>query len=198
MFARPGHECAGRVHARFFGLILSVLHVRAGMRRVEVVPVSDGAAWITNVADELLAGMRKTYIPDVFHALEHASAALRALVGRDDAHRARLAETKARLPDGKVGRVIAELRPHRDRNRDVARCIDRFEANRERMRCDECRARGMQIGSCCRQMVATRFKRSGCRWSVRGANALLALKTCWKNLWWEQFVLWKAQRIAAA
>ena len=34
----------------------------------EVVPVSDGAAWITNVADELLAGMKKTYILDVAHA----------------------------------------------------------------------------------------------------------------------------------
>ncbi len=177
---------------------------RDGVYRArEVVPVSDGAAWITDVADGLPAGMGKTYIPDVFHALEYASAALRALVGRDGAHRARLAETKARLLDGKVGRVIAELRPHRDRNRDVAKRIDCFEANRERMRHDGYRARGMQIGSgqigsCCRQMVATRFRRSGCRWSVRGANALLALKTCCRNLWWEQFVLWKAQRIATA
>jgi len=169
----------------------------------EVVLISDGAAWITNVADELLAGMRKTYILDVFHALEYASAAVRALVGCDDAHRTRLADLKARLLDGDVARVIADLRPHRDRNGDVARCIDYFEANRERMRYDEYRARGMQIGSgqiesCCKQMVATRFKRSGCRWSVRGANALLALKTCWRNLQWEQFALWKARRVAAA
>ena len=169
----------------------------------EVVPVSDGAAWITNVADELLAGMRKTYILDVFHALEYASAALRALVRCDDAHKARLAAVKARLLDGNVARVIADLRPHRDRNKDVARCIDCFEANKERMRYDEYRARGMQIGSgqiesCCKQMVVTRFKRSGCKWSVRGANALLALKTCWKNLRWEEFALWKARRIAAA
>ena len=54
------------------------------------------------------------------------------------------------------------------------------------------------IESCCRQKVATRFKRSGCKWSVRGANALLALKTCWRNLRWEEFTPWKAQRIAAA
>jgi len=169
----------------------------------EVVLISDGAAWIANVADELLAGMRKTFILDVFHALEYASAAVKALVGCDDAREVRLAEVKARLLDGDVAGVIADLRPHRDRSRDVARCIDYFEANRERMRHDEYRARGMQIGSgqiesCCKQMVAARFKRSGCRWSVRGANALLALKTCWKNLLWEQFALWKAQRIATA
>ena len=169
----------------------------------EVVLISDGAAWITNVADELLAGMKKTYILDVFHALEYASAALKALVRCDDARKARLAEVKARLLDGNVARVIADLRPHRDRDKDVAKCIDYFEANKARMRYDEYRARGMQIGSgqiesCCKQMVATRFKRSGCKWSMRGANALLALKTCWKNLQWEEFALWKAQRIAAA
>lgn len=167
----------------------------------EVVLISDGAAWITNVADELLVGMKKTYILDVFHSLQYASAALKALVRDDGEHRARLAEVKARLLDGQVDRVIADLRPHRDRNKDVAKCIDYFESNKERMRYDEYRARGMQIGSgqiesCCKQMVATRFKRSGCKWSERGANALLALKTCWKNLQWEEFALWRAQRIA--
>jgi len=169
----------------------------------EVVPISDGAAWIANVADELLAGMGKTFIPDVFHAPEYASAAVKAPVGCDDAHEARLAEVEARLPDGDVAGVIADLRPHRDRNGDVARCIDHFEANGERMRHEEYRARGMQIGSgriesCCKRMVAARFERSGCRWSVRGANALPALKTCWKNLRWERFALWKARQIATA
>jgi len=168
-----------------------------------VVPVPDGAAWITSVADGLPAGMGKTYVLDVFHALGYASAAIKALVRCDDAQRARLAEARARLLDGKVGRVIAEPRPHRHRNRDVAKRIDRFGANRERMRHDECRARGMrigsgQIGSCRRRMVATRFRRPGCGRSMRGANALPALKTCWKNMRWEQFVLWKAQRIATA
>ena len=107
----------------------------------------------------------------MFHALEYASAALRALVRCDDAHKARLAAVKARLLDGNVARVIADLRPHRDRNKDVARCIDYFEANKERMRYDEYRARGMQIGSgqiesCCKQMVVTRFKRSGCKFGA--------------------------------
>ncbi len=83
-----------------------------------------------------------------------------------------------------------------------ARCIDYFEANKGRMRDDAYRARGMQVGSgqiesSCKQMVVTRFKRSGCKWSMRGANALTALKSCWKNLQWEEFALWKAERIAA-
>ena len=153
------------------------------------------------MADALLVGMRRTCILVVFHSLEYASAALKALVRDDGEHRARLADVKARLLDGQVARVIADLRPHRDRDKDVAKCIDYFESNKERMRYDEYRARGMQIGSgqfqsCCKQLVASRFKRSGCKWSERGANALLALKSCWKNLQWKEFALWKAQRIA--
>ena len=169
----------------------------------EVVLISDGVAWITNVADALLADTKKTYILDMLHALEYASAALNALVTCDITRKARLAEIKAQLLDGKVDRVIADLRPYRDRHKDVAKCIDYFEANKDRMRYDAYRARGMQIGSgqiesCCKQIVSARFKKSGCRWSVRGANALLALKTCWNNLRWEEFALWKAQRIAVA
>ncbi len=162
-----------------------------------------GSAWITNVADELLAGMRKTCILDVYHALEYASAALKALAGDSGGHKARLAGVKARLLDGQVAGVIADLEPHRGRHKDAARRIDCFESNKSRMRYDEYRARGMQIGSGkvesrCRQTVASRFKTSGCKWSVRGADALLALKSCWTNLQWEAFAHWKAQRIAAA
>ncbi len=169
----------------------------------EVVLISDGAAWITNVADELLAGMRKTCILDVFHALECASEALKVLVRCVFARKARLAGIKAQLLDGKVGRVMADLRPHRGRGKAVAKCIDQFDSNKGRMRHDECRARGMQIGSgqiegSCKKMVAARFKKSGCKWSKRGANALLALKCCWGNSGWEEFAFWKAQRIAAA
>ena len=173
---------------------------RTGVYKAEeVVLISDGAAWIVNVADEVLSGMKKTYILDVFHALQYASATLKALVTCDLAHKRRLAEVKAQLLGGKVARVIADLRPYRDRNKDVAKCIDYFEANKDRMRYDEYRARGLQIRSgqiesSCRQIVGTRLKRPGCKWSLRGANALLALNACWKNLQWEEFTLWKAHQ----
>ncbi len=169
----------------------------------EVVLVSDGAAWITNVADELLAGMRKTCIPDLFHALEYASEAVKVLIGCKAGRKARLAGIKALLPDGKVGRVIAELQPCRGWHKAVAKCIDHYASNRERMRHDEYRARGMQIGSgqvesSCKQMVAARFKKSGSRWSKRGANALPALKSCRHNSQREEFAEWRVERLVAA
>ena len=148
-------------------------------------------------------GMRKTYILDLFHALEYASEAAPVLIGCKVGRKARLAGIKSLLLDGKVGRVIAELQPYRDWHKAVAKCIDYYASNRERMRYDEYRTRGMQIGSgqiesSCKQMVAARFKKSGSRWSKRGANALLALKSCWHNSQWEEFAEWRVERLAAA
>lgn len=43
--------------------------------------------------------------------------------------------------------IVEGLKPHRDRNKDVVACIDDFEANNNRMRCDICRKRGLPVGS---------------------------------------------------
>ena len=115
--------------------------------------------------------MKKTNILDVFHALEYASAALNALVTCDITRKAGLAEIKAQLLNGKVDRVIADLRAYRERHKDVAKCIDYFGANKDRMYYDAYRACGTQIGSgqiesCCKQIVSTRLKRSGCWWLI--------------------------------
>ena len=146
----------------------------------EAVLISDGAAWIASAADELLAGMRKTCILDVYHALEYASAALKALGGDSGGHKERLADVKARLLNGEVAGVIADLEPHRGRHKDVAKCIDCFESNKSRMRYDEYRARGMRTGSgkvesCCKQTAASRFK-------SQDANGRCGARThCWRS-----------------
>ena len=149
-------------------------------RAKEAVLISDGAAWIASAADELLAGMRKTCILDVYHALEYASAALKALGGDSGGHKERLADVKARLLNGEVADVIADLEPHRGRHKDVAKCIDCFESNKSRMRYDEYRARGMRTGSgkvesCCKQTAASRFK-------SQDANGRCGARThCWRS-----------------
>ena len=76
------------------------------------------------------------------------------------------------------------------------------EVNADRMRCDLYRKRGLPVGSgtmesACKQIVGSRFKRAGCRWSKAGANALLAVKCCLENTRWPDFLEWKACRVAA-
>ena len=178
--------------------------VRLGLREAEeVVVISDAAAWIRNVCRELLPGWRTTFILDAFHALEYAGSALRALVPDREERRKRMETVKADLLAGKVDEVTAWLEPHRELDAAVAKCIDYFTDNRAQMRYDKYRERGMQIGSgvvesACRQMVGLRLKRPGSHWSVKGANAVLSIKCCRRNLRWVDFLDWRAQTAVAA
>ncbi|TWT44035.1 hypothetical protein RAS1_04410 [Phycisphaerae bacterium RAS1] len=45
-------------------------------------------------------------------------------------------------------------------------------------------------------MVALRMKRSGMRWSERGSQTVLSLRTAWLNGDWER--LWQTHPLAAA
>lgn len=122
----------------------------------------------------------------------------------DNAHKARPAEIKARLPDRMVAGVEANLRPHRDRNRHVDKCIDCFESNSEQMRHDEHRARGMQIGSGGQgswylQASGRRtLHKVGMQMVAAERKRISGTEDCWRNLRREGFAPWKAQWIAAA
>ena len=49
----------------------------------------------------------------------------------------------------------------------------------------------------CKQIVGSRFKRAGCRWSKADANALLAAECCIENNRRADFLDWKANCVAA-
>ena len=71
------------------------------------------------------------------------------------------------------------------------------------MSCDLYRKLGLPIRSgvvenACKQIVGSRFKRAGRRWTKAGANALLAVKCCFKNKRWPDFLEWRACSAAAA
>ena len=72
-----------------------------------------------------------------------------------------------------------------------------------RMHYDLYTKRGPTVGSgivdnACKRIVGSRCKKSGCRWSKAGANALLAAGCCLENMRWPDFTEWKAYRVAAA
>ena len=169
----------------------------------ELVVLSDGAAWIRNVCEEVFAGTGTTFILDQFHALEYAAAAVRALAPDRGERKARMERIKAQLNGGRVDLAVAGLKPHRHRDEAVEACVRYMEANKDRMRYDVYRKRGLPVGSgvvesACKRIVGSRFKRSGCRWSKAGANALLAAECCIDNNRWADFLDWRACRAAAA
>ena len=60
---------------------------------------------------------------------------------------------------------------------------DYFARNAERMRYPAFRAQGLFVGSGvveagCKTVIGSRLKRSGMFWTVRGANAIIALRCC--------------------
>ena len=138
----------------------------------------------------------------MFHALECAGDAVKA-VFTDQAERDRRFEgIKADIRAGRIARAVRELEPFSGRHREVeARCRC-FRNSIERMRCDGYRSQGMQVGSGvvesgCRQS-GLRLKRPGTRWSERGANAMPALRSCVMNRRLTDFLDWQARQAVGA
>ena len=179
---------------------------RAGVRNgafaaKKLAVLSDDAAWIRNVCEEIFPERKVNCVLNQFHALEYATA-VQVLALDKGERKARMEKIKQQLNAAHVARVIDGLEPHCDRDMAVAACIDYFKANRNRMRYGRCWERGLPVGSgvvesVCKQIVGSRFKRAGCRWSKAGANALLAAERCIENNRWADFLDWRACRAAA-
>ena len=84
------------------------------------------------------------------------------------------------LEQGRLDGLLATLRAPADCEA-AGKCADYIERNR--MRYTEFRARGLMVGSGvveagCKTVVGARLKQSGMRWTVAGANAVIALRCC--------------------
>ena len=124
----------------------------------EVVVLSDGAPWIRTVCEEILPGRKTTFVLDLYHALEYAAAAVQDAAPDEGKRAAWMERIRKQLDAGRVDRAVAALKPHRDRSEAVADCIRTCEANRDRMRYDLCRKRGLPVGS---GIVGNRLKGAG-------------------------------------
>lgn len=82
----------------------------------------------------------------------------------------------------------------------ILETICRFlEQNLSRMRYDEYLAAGFPIASgviegACRYVIKDRMERSGMRWTVPGAQAMLDLRTTWINGHWQEFQRFRIRR----
>ena len=192
---------AGRA-SEFTARLAQFTHRNGVLAAEEVAVLSDGAAWIRNVCEEILPGRKTTFILDLYHALEYASAAVKAAAPDEGKRKAWMGWIRKQLDAGRVDRVIAALKPYR-RFEAVAACIRYFKANRDRMRYDLYRKRGLPVGSgfvesACKLVVGSRLKGAGRHWSKAGANGLLAIRCCLENRRWPDFLDWRAVRVPAA
>jgi hypothetical protein len=192
----PAHE---------FGLRLYLEACKRGWSRAEKkVVIGDGAEWIWNIADQHFPGA--VQIVDLYHARQHLWELARKLYPNQQAEQERwVALHKDELLDqGKIEDLVAALRSIVSSNPELTEKIrieaDYFEKNTERMRYPKFRAQHLFVGSGvieagCKAIIGSRCKQSGMFWTVRGANAILALRCCYFNGHFEDY--WEARRPAA-
>ena len=146
------------------------------------VVLGDGAPWIWNVADELFPQARQ--IVDRFHAKEHLSSLAKTLYGPTDPRAPAWAQRRHQeLDTGRFNALLAAVRRHASTCEDARRTLHYFQTNRPRMRYPEFHAQSLctstgVVEAGCKLAIGTRLKRAGMHWSLRGSNAIIALRCC--------------------
>ena len=188
-------EFGRRLYAEAYG--------RGWSRALQKVVIGDGAEWIWNLVALHFPGAIQ--IVDLYHARQHLWEVARKLYPNNQGKRKAWMKIhqKRQLDRGKIEKLVAALHSMESDNPEVAEKIrteaDYFERNAERMRYPKFRRQHLFVGSGvieagCKTVVAARLKRSGMFWTVRGANAILALRCCHLNGEFEDY--WEARRAA--
>ena len=180
-------------------------HHRGWSRAKKKVVIGDGAEWIWNLAAEHFP--EAIQIVDLYHARQHLWTVARQLYPQDEVQqKAWMKVHQKRLLDkGKIEKLVSALRSLQTSHPSLAEKIrteaDYFEQNAERMRYPKFRRQHLFVGSGvieagCKTVIGSRFKQSGMFWTVRGANAILALRCSHLNGRFEDY--WEARREARA
>jgi hypothetical protein len=180
----PAHVFADLVEAE--GIRRGAHHVR------QMTILGDGAAWIWNIATAKFPAA--TQVVDLFHAREHLhdlAGILEFMLGdqKQDWLAARLDD----LDHGDIDGICAAARIYPlegVKKTELDKALGYFENNAPRMRYNWFRSRGLFVGSGvveagCKAVIGQRLKLSGMRWTVAGADAIIALRCREASSQWE-------------
>ena len=166
--------------ARFAQRIIREAERRSFDTAERRVILGDGAPWIWNFADEHFPDAIQ--IVDIFHAKGHLFEVAKAIYGIGSEIGGQWArKRREELDEGRVDEVIAALRSHAETCEEARKNAEYFSNNRERMNYPKFRAMGLCVASGvveggCKNIVGARLKQAGMRWTVDGANAIIALR----------------------
>ena len=165
---------------------------RSGFDDAEIQAIlADAAAWIWRFAEENFP--RAIQIIDVFHARQHLFDAARAIFGGDNDLATQWANQRCdELDEGRIDKILHELRKHAARCKKADSEIGYFTNNRNRMRYPEFRAMGLCVSTgivegACKSVIGKRLKQGGMHWTVDGANAIIALRCALESNRFENF-----------
>lgn len=169
-----------------------------------VVVVGDGSEWIWNRAAFF---SNRCEILDFWHAIEYAWGYARLQFGEGTSNAKRWVDRVATdLRAGKVREIITRLttlQPNSEESRQALESLIKYYTdNASRMHYDEYLRMGYGIGSGAvesahKQVLHSRFRQAGMRWSELGARRLLALRLLLLNGNWSTVNQLRMVRIAA-
>jgi len=144
------------------------------------VVIGDGAPWIWKIAQELFP--RAIQIVDRFHVKQTLSTVSKAVYGADSPPAHQWARRRHdELDAGRFPDLLRAVRRHADTCDEARKCFQYLHRNRDRMRYPRFEALGLCTSSGvveagCKVVVGTRLKRAGMHWTLRGSNAIIALR----------------------
>lgn len=149
----------------------------------EMVWIGDGAPWIWNWVSDTYPN--STQILDYFHTKERLCQLANEMFVQHEKREAWINEQENLLFENKLNNVLKniEVLPCRGKTKQIQRTtLTYYENNRSRMKYKTYRDKGLLIGSGAieaahRHVVQKRLKRSGQRWTFKGAQQVVTLRT---------------------
>jgi hypothetical protein len=167
-----------------------------------LIRLMDGQKSLWDVADTCLESVpaeQTVDILDILHVSQYVWRAATALHGESEHREAFARDRLLRILQGDVQGVITGLRQMASKRglkgskrREITVVCGYFKNNLHRMRYDEYLREGYPIATgviegACRHMVKDRMERSGMRWRLDGAQAMLNVRAVWQSSYWETF-----------
>jgi hypothetical protein len=179
-----------------FGWRIYAEALRRGLQQAQtVIVLTDGQRYNRTITQTHFPGA--VHIVDLFHAYEHLTLIAQIQWGPEaqspKAWRDLLEAGDIKRLVSKAGKSLPSLAKAQ---KALCKELKYFENNASCMCYAEYRERDFFVGSGvveagCRTVIGERLKQSGMRWSVRGANAIIALRCCIMSGRFEDF--WAAR-----
>ena len=171
--------------AEDFGKRIEAEAIRRGLLNAyKVVVLGDGAAWIRGLCE--LRFPPALQIVDLYHAKEHIANLCKLLFGGNEKKLLRYRfQWWTCLDAGNIEKILCQAQTMMPEEPDSLQKIKAelhyLEENKNRMRYADFRRQGLFVGSGvieagCKSIIGTRLKQSGMEWTVKGANAIIALR----------------------
>jgi len=165
-----------------------------------IVAVMDGALALWNLLTVLLVGVNWVGILDIIHVVEYLWKVANAIHGeRSIEGKKWVYDHLLAILQGRVGAVIGGMKQimnkrklNASQKKALRDAISYFENHREWMRYDVYLAAGYPIGSgvvesTCGHTVKSRMEGTGRRWSIKGAESTLLLRSVYTSKDWDAY-----------